>query len=499
MDARLIGRLKSLFDLYSPSLASRTVVLATMALGVFLLARSAASGSAIGALPFVLLVWANHERFLTTLDGLFERHGWFVIAVPLSVFVARMIMQPPAATDDLLRHIASAFWPGGYRDMYVHTSLPPAELYPLFDAFVGWLARLFGAAQAMWIMQAIAFSAFVLVFIVAARRLLGGNPATAILTLVALALVLSIMVGRLSLARPEILLTVWAIGAILVQSSLGLVMWIAVGAVLGFGYWLAPIYFPAVLLLKLSWRGRALALLVLGLLWAAFWLSITGGDSVAAMAWTLERVADRIPGIAVSENASVLNVLFAPAMLALGLGALWALRQPATDRRLLWLAAYFLLANQARYGGIIAPLLALAILSGLKGVVWPLAVPIRSAVVLFGAAWFSLMSNGIPRYAELPKFVLPEGAVVLTGFSRATYSTLFVNPGRIQVAPAFEIGAASETVQHLVKDLSAGRLDCTKLDGLGFTHLIEERLAGRTAACLELEATQGGWRLWRIR
>lgn len=498
MSSTPLARLRSLLDIYSPSPVSRGVVLATMALGVVLLARSLSTGSAIGAAPFIVLVWANHERFLATLDGLFQRHGWFVLAVPLSVFSAKLLMVPPTASDDLLRHIASAFWPGGYPEMYVHTALPPAELYPAFDWFVGGLALAIGPAPAMWLMQALAFGSFVWVFLCAARRLMADHPAAPVFTLVALVLVLEIMVGRLMLARPEIFMTGWAMAALLVKGRGGLAAWIVTGLALGSAYWLAPLYFPVVLLLGMSWRGRLVAFAVLLAAWAAIWLAMTGGAILEAVFWTFAQVANRIPGVAVSENASIFNLLLAPQMLALAFGSAWAATKPAADNRLLWLALYFLLSNQARYGGIVAPLLALHILSALRAVSFPLAAPWRSVVVGLAAVSLSLLSNGIPRYQSLPRFDVPAGSVVLTGFSEATYATLFANPGKARVAPAFEIGAASARVQALVLGLSQGALDCGALEGLGFTHLIESTLSGGALPCLSLQATQGAWRLWRV-
>lgn len=494
-----LTRLRSLFDMYSPSPVSRVVVLATMALGVVLLAGAVSTGSGIGALPFLLLVWANHERFLATLDGLFERHGWFVLAVPLGVFVAKMLMVPPTASDDLLRHIASAFWPGGYADMYVHTALPPVELYPAFDWFVGGLARSLGPAPTMWLMQALAFGTFVWVFVAAARCLLDGHPAASVLALVALVLVLEIMWQRLMLARPEIFMTSWVLAALLVRGRIGLFAWVVAGLGLSSAYWLAPLYFPIAFLLSVSWRARIsnFALLTTG--WAAIWFFMTGGAVVDGIYWTFSQVANRIPGMVVLENVSIFNVLLVPQMLALAFGSAWAFRRPAAKDGLLWLGIYFMLSNQARYGGIVAPLLALHLLSALRVIPIPLPMPLRPVVVALAAVSLAMMSNEIPRYEGLPKFVVPEASVVLTGFSEATYSTLFVNPGAVRVAPGFEIGASTVPVQELVQGLIHGKLDCASLDGLGFTHLIENTLSAAALPCLSLEATQAGWRLWRVR
>ena len=99
---------------------------------------------------------------------------------------------------------------------------------------------------------------------------------------------------------------------------------------------------------------------------------------------------------------------------------------------------------------------------------------------------------------DLPRFRLPAGAVVLTGFREPTYSTLFANPGTVRVAPAMEIGWLEPGLQRVVANLGRGELDCDSLRLYAFSHLIESTLSGSTPTCLSLEATQGPWRLWRF-
>jgi len=494
-----LGRLRFLLDIYSPNPISRSTVLATMAIGVYLLGRGVATGTAIGAVPFLLLLWANHQRFLATVEDLLARHAWLVLAVPLAVFVSKFITAPPTASDDLLRHIVSAFWPGGYADMYVYTALPPVELYPTFDWLAGGLGILIGPVRAMWTIQALAVIGFVAVFVLAARRLLDGNLMSAVLALVALLLVLQIMGSRLFLARPEIFMTIWVFAALLVNTGWGIAVWCAAGLALGSGYWLAALYFPAAVLLPFGIRRRFLVFGMMTLSWTAMWWWLTDGRLVQAIAWTLEQVANRVPGITISENTGILNVLLMPQFLLLAIGSTWAASQPGVNNRLLLLAGYFLLSNQARYGGVIAPLFALHALSALarQPLRWP---PVsRSVAVAVGAAALSLLSNDVPRYGQLPRFVLPEGAVVLTGLSGASYGTTFANPGRVRVAPAFEIGALAPDLQRIVRDLDQGELDCGALRRFAdFTHLIEPSLFGAVRPCLRLEETRQGWRLWRI-
>jgi len=497
MGAASLRRIRSLLDIYSPRPLNRFAVIGLMALGAWLLVRGAPARSTVGAIPFVVLIWANHDRFFATVEQLLERHAWLVLAVPLLVYAVPLIAMPPTASDDLLRDIGQAFWPGGYRDMYVHTALPPVELYPAFDWVMGALAKWIGAPGAMWTAQAVACAGFVLVFALAARRLLHGQPMWAVLTLAALVLVLQLISGRLSLARPEIFMTIWALSALLARGPATTAAWAVAGVALGSGYWLAPLYYPAALLLPGAARARALVFAAMCLCWIALWWWMTDGQLVAAMRWTLEQVGNRIPGLGVLENESVVNVLLAPQMLALVFASVWASRHGG-DARLLLLAGFFLLSNQARYGGIVAPLFALYALSAAPRLRlhWPGAS--RSMAVALGSVCLAWLSAGWPRYGDLPDFALPAGAVVLTGFNQANYSIPFANPGAVRVSPAFEVGAAEPAVQRLVLGLARGGLDCAGLEGLGFTHLVENSLRGSPPPCLKLAATKDGWRLWRI-
>lgn len=498
MNRSALSVVRSLLDIYSSRASSRLVVLATMGTGFYLLVRGGSTGSPMGAIPFLVLLWANHQRFLDTVESLLARRGWLVLAVPLLVFASKFLLAPPVASDDLLRHLVSRFWPGGYAEMYVYASLPPFELYPAFDWLAGSLALTIGPAPAMWVFQAAAVGGFVVVFSTVGRRLTGDSPMRAVLVLVALVLVLQIMGSRLFLARPEIFMTIWALAAPLAKRRPAVAAWCVTGLALGAGYWLAVLYFPAAILLALGARRRLVLFAGLTLSWFVLWWWMTDGRLVEALMWTFEQVGRREPGIAISENASILNVVLMPQFQALFIGAAWAWSRGGGRTGFLLLAGYFLLSNQARYGGIVAPLLALYVLSGLddRQFRWPRYS--RSVATALGAMALSVLSNGVPRLAHLPQFALSEGAVVLTGLVGGSYSTTFANPGKVRVAPPFEIGALAPDVQRLVRDLDRGRLDCGALRRYAFTHVIEPTLSGPVPPCLRLEETRLGWRLWRV-
>lgn len=497
---RAASAVRSALDIYSARALPRVLAIALLLLGVWLLARGAATGSALGALPLLLLVWANHPRFSQTVIDLVESRPWLVLAVPLAALAARAAHPAPWASDDLLRHLAQAFWPDGYRGMYLHTSLPPADLYPAFDLLAGGLARSLGPYPAMWTMQALAWIAFVTVFVAAARRMLGGarDARARTLTLIALTAVLVVISQRLFLARPEVFLTIWAIAALIPSGVAGAIAWVAAGLLLSSGYWLSALYFPAALMLALPWRARAFAFAALVAGWAALWWWLTDGEPLAAIAWTLEQVANRIDGMAVSENRSILNLLFAPAMLALIVAGVWAWRVPGSKRAVLALAALFVATAQARYGTVIAPLLALFVLSALRSRIAALPAGAPIVAVLLASAVFAQLATGFPRMAAQPRFELPRGATVLTAFDAASYATLIANPGSVRVAPAFEIGASTAPLQRLVLGLAHGRIDCATVRSLGFSHVIEQSLRGDPPQCLSLRATRAGWRLWTV-
>jgi hypothetical protein len=363
---------------------------------------------------------------------------------------------------------------------------------------VGNLAASLGFAPTMWIMQALALLSFICVFLSASRRMDGGHPLGMAMAVLGICVVLLTVGGRFMLARPEVFLLIWALAACAVRTIRGVLIWTMAGALMSTGYWLAPICFPAVLLLPLSMRRRAGVFALLLASWAGFWWITTDGMFALHFLKALTMTANRIPGMSVGENQSLFAILLDPWGLAVVLGTVLAARSSTADHRLAWLAAYFALSNQIRYLGVIVPLLVLYGLSALFAARVRLTPLKRSMATSLAVAGVCTFSSSMPSYAELPLFRLPEGAVVLTGFQDSTYSTLFANPGRVRVAPAMEIGWLASPLQEVVLELSRGSLTCAALDGFGFTHLVESSLSGPAPACLELTEVHGKWRLWRL-
>lgn len=456
------------------------------------------SGRVEGLLAYAIIVWSNPGHWIRLLSGVLDRWPGIAIALPMMVVAIGVAQMMPFPIDDLLRHIARSAWPNGYVDMYVHTSLPPFELYPTFDRLVGAMAHLVGPMAAARMLMVLAWGLFVVVFLCAARRSIGSRADWAFWASGAMILVLAEVGVRLTLARPEIFVGIWALCALCVRGPLGIVVWALAGVMLGTGYWLSPIYFVLAAMLPGSWRRRLLVFGVMCLAWLGLWFAITGDYRFENYRWAATVLTDRHPELSVGENASIVKALGHPWMLAVFVGVVWAWRRPGADNRMLMLSAFFACSNQLRYVSMIAPLLALYVLGAISRRMPPLSM--RQRVVSLAALLFAapIVGNWLPRLSQMPRFDLPRGAVVFTAFGPATYSTLFFNAGKARVAPGFEVGAASPRVQQLVLELTRGKADCGELASLGFTHLVESTLGGRPPSCLELLEVQAGWRLWRV-
>lgn len=489
------GALRRLLDTSAGDLRATTLAMLLAALGVVLVFV----GRLEGLLAFVPIIWANPERWTRLAAAGLERWPALVIGLPLTVVAITLVATRPFPVDDLLRHVARSAWPNGYADMYVHTSVPPVDLYPAFDRAAGALSAALGPMGAVWVIQGLCWTLFTIVFVKVALRSIGDRADAWYWVAGALLLTLSGLGFRLTLARPEMFLSIWAMSALLVRSRAGTGAWVLGGLLVGTGYWLSPIYFTFAAALPGSWRRRSVLFAGMCVAWLALWLAITGDLRLEGYRWAADVLRARHPEMTVTENASIVSALGFPWVLALLAGAGWAWRRPGTDVRLLGLVAFFALSNQIRYLSPIAPLLAFYILGAL-GRAAPVMVA-RPRVAALAALVFAApaVASSLPRLAQLPRFQLPGGAVVFTEFGPATYATLFFNAGRVRVTPGFEVGAADPRVQQLVVDMRRGNTDCAALRSLGFTHFVDDSLEGTPQPCLELVEVQQNWRLWRVR
>lgn len=497
-----LAGVRRVFSIYEDAPYRNAGAFVLFACGLALLALL----SPTALLPFLILVWANADRLALRVDGLLQAAPWLLLALPAAAIVVRLAFQPPAASDDLLRHIASAFWPGGYRDMYVHTGLPPHPLYPGFDALLGAVAHRIGLPATMWLAQAAAFALYSFAVIGAGLRVLAGREDRWFWVTAGWLLLVYLLALRLSLARPEVFMAAWAVAAVIPRRRVGIAAWVLGGLALGTAYWLAPIYYVAAFLLKVTIPVRLGIVAALGLSWVLLWQWMTGGELPATMAWPLQAVAGRLPELSVGENVSIFAMVAAPEFVLLAAGAIWALARGTAETRFVLMAGFFMLANQIRYANVVAAMLMLCLFSGIAAVRrdsaavpevarTPASRAMLAAVLLFLALG---VPAKVPKWDDLARFDLPRGSVVLAGNMPPMYAMLFQNPGKIRITPGFEVGAARPEIQRAILDLGSGRLDCEAVLGLGFTHLVENSFQGIPAPCMRIDATRKGWRLWRL-
>ncbi|KWU26326.1 hypothetical protein [Burkholderia cenocepacia] len=428
-------------------------------------------------------------------ESLRSESGAIGAGLAVMLLIGFCCITPPGAPDDALRDIASAAYGFDYHRMYPHADIQRYNAYLAFDHLLALLSHAVGAQGALHVVQGFCMVAFLALFVLMARRISPVLRAEHY-ALIALAFATPLS-ARIFLARPEVILTVWGLFAAVCTRRWHVALWVAVGALLTTGYWLAALYFPFAVLLPSRFRTK----LLLGMLltgWSfGFWHLASHGtyiDSLSLLSsWPKNRVA------VVQETGSFLVLLLNPYVVALVLLAgvsCTARRLGARDLQVLLLVAYFCLSGMVRYAAVwtgllvflALPLLELRRVENLWLRAGLLFFPFYCAAACFGSA--------VP-FSTLPSFSYPAGSYVLTGFNAATFATPFFNPGTVSVAPSMELGANTRAVQTLATGLSEGTLDCNKLLAESFTHVVENRLRS-VPACLRLEGVQGAWRQWQV-
>lgn len=396
-------------------------------------------------------------------------------------------------TDDLLRHLSA--WQLGfdYRTQYPWSQLPAANLWIGFDAGLGWLQQIGVPKGAL--LQWLPGLALVLAGVAIhgsltrapfARRV----PAELVLSLALLGLLL--VAPRALLARPEIFITLFAATAWWCRTRTQALVWATGFLALTPVYWLGWAYAPFVLVARgiSSLQRVALAgLLMAGHL--AFW-QVYSGDYPGLLTWLASTLS--VPAI---ENRSLVTALVD--WPRLGFAVLMAAATGACFRggllraRRHWpvflLFGWLLLPNQIRYQAA----LALAALPWLlqRVAVWlrfrRQRVPMLLILALTGLTVVLL----VPQSEPAPHFGLSAKARV---YSEQPYATVFYGAPGIAVEPSFAMGATRPAYRQL---LHKGAFDCARAAAGGFTHLVEKSLS-QVPACLQLEAVDGPWRLWRM-
>ncbi|MET0332768.1 MAG: hypothetical protein ABW190_00735 [Rhizobacter sp.] len=405
--------------------------------------------------------------------------------------------------DDVLRHFTA--WRHGhdYHRIYAHIDprFPHESMWFGYEWLIGWLHRGLGLQLAIPVLQCLVYAAAAYsLWRVSLVLVPDRDDAWTWRLVVVAALLLTQLIYRIGIIRPEVVFTIWAMSALWMRPW----AWLALGMLLQPLYWLALVYVPAAMLLQAPWRvriGCALAVAATGLV---FWLGYAGSAWLEFFwlvgDWMRLRLAP------VGENESIFLALWMPVFVATLLLLVWRGQpQLRRDAPVLALLAWFLLPGQIRYLALVHLLMVVllarsVVLPRLNAVsqlaLWALVLAASAYGVAASGKLSSSFAKGLPHFKTLP-----SDAQLLTPFDQTTFLMPAEHPG-IRSAPAMELGATLQPVQALAVTLSGqGRtteLDCKALQGFGFTHVVEKKMPA-TAPCLVLQEISNGWRLWSVR
>lgn len=454
----------------------------------------------IGALA-VLIYGYRSTLALHSSEYLKQYQVHIALLLPALVFIGIAFQIQPMASDDLLRDlIIGRHYNYDYSKLYPISQLPKFSMWWGFDHFLAWIQNYMSANVAMWLLQAVLYIGISLIVAKVSMSILSERADKVYWAGMAVAITIYLSVGRIALARPEIILAVWLLSAALLRSNRNIIVWLIGGGALCSTYWLAFLYFPAVILIKTSLKNKTKLLAALVSIHLAFWLGMFGADYIQALAWLPQVLANQIT--IVGENAGFEILIGNP--LILSLIALIAIGLFRNLTRQSWgyaaILCYFIFSNQVRYIGTIAPLMALLVLQ-----LWKHKLPKLNAAGMTIAACLCFFLQiesvqSVPSLKNAPNFTLPPTARVMTAYDLATYAVPYSNPG-IQIEPSYAFGAAPKALQQLALDIGGKgeQPSCTVLIENRFTHVIEQTMNDNIPTCLELVAVNKKWRLWHVR
>jgi len=453
----------------------------------------------IGALT--ILLYGYRRKWQEQVSDFVASNGILLsILLPMAGFLALAATIDPTARDDLLRDlIVGQYYQYDYRKLYPISALPSFDLWWGFDHSLNWMQRFVSRTVVMWLLQVGILIGLSAIIARSVLLTLDGRADKAYWAGIAVSVALYLCVGRIALARPEIILSVWAISAVLVRRGTHVFVWTLVGVLLATAYWLAFLYFIAALLFSSPFKQKLISLCVLVIAHAAFWLLMFGEQYTQALLWLPQVLHNQITVI--GENVGMEVLLGNPAVLGLlGLVAIGLFTQ--RSRHLLWMTTvlcFFVLSNQVRYIGIIAPLLILLCIA-----LWKDRLPHLTTIGRIAAIGLCFVTqlqaaSTLPPRKDAPHFSLPSNARVITAFGQATYTVPFDNPG-IQIEPSYAFGAAPKDLQQLSMDIGGhgATPDCATVRKYRFTHVVEQTMTS-IPSCFELIEVNKKWRLWHVR
>lgn len=404
--------------------------------------------------------------------------------------------------DDVLRHFGAWRHDYDYHRLYVHLDprFPHESMWIGYEWLIGWLHRALGLQLAIlalqWTIYALAaYSLWRTALVLIPDREDAWTWRLAVVSV----LLLTQLIFRIAMARPEALFAIWAMSALWMRPWL----WVTLGVLMQPLYWLGAVYAPAAILLRASWRVRIACVAAPMLAAAGFWFSYAGWAWPQFYWLSFDWIRLRLAPV--GENESILLALLIPGFTATLLLLLWRGKlELQRDWPLLALLGWFLLPGQIRYLSTVHAWLVVLVVrsvplprltAGGQLAVWVAVIASSTYGVAASGKLTSSYTDGLPHFKTLE-----SNAQVLTGFDQATYFLPTAHPG-IRSAPAMELGATIQPVQAQAVALGgAGNetLDCRAIQNFGFTHVVEKRMPS-AVPCLQLQEISNGWRLWRVK
>lgn len=448
---------------------------------------------------FILVTFISIYKYriswATQISQEFSNYKWWYFGFPVFAFLIGYLNAFPFVQDDLMRHVVSHQFAYDYRTIYAHSSLLPSFNFWIgFEVFAGQFYQLLGPEYSVRAIQAIGAILFYVSLFFALNKILKPRADkwlwfTIIFTLCAGPL------SRVFYGRPDIFFSAWLLSAVFLRPAI----WLAIGIALSPTYAFGILYAPAAILIDTSWRNKIICGALFALSCVIFWYFYTNGEwlHISELVSTLTK--NRTVEIAeLGNGAMIIMSKFVCALLIMLFYFLYKATFKLNPQALPFflLLAYFLLPNYIRFILPIVTLLAL-----LCAIYIPQNIKINAGWSLLIFVFASLsISKAIPHmsYNKLPKFKIPENAVVLTQFDEGIYSAILHNP-HVKFSPAMDIGFTDKPVQDLISNMHIkNTLNCDQLKRFSFTH-IQENVLHNIPPCLRLYQIDGDWRLWEIK
>jgi hypothetical protein len=416
------------------------------------------------------------------------------VALSLAVFCGMCLLQilraAPFPQNDLLRDVVAYAWGFDYRKLYAwSTSLPTFDPYLEFDWISGWVSRWTSPVFTAHLAQVVGLVAYCFALVTGLRNTENRLLRSAVALLVVLG---TLATGRLVDGRPEIVATVWLLAA----ASLRPVVWVLLGLLLAPAYWLLPVYAVGGMLLDARWRTRLASSAVAASGSTLFWLAYAGRDWIRHTVEIPHMAAHRVS--AVPEAEPVWQLIHHPGtwillvLLVMTVGVHRRhLREPG------WLVPIlvFLAIGSVRHVLVLAPLLTL----------WALRQSWSAPRANVGYGLFLLsVVSGLLAMSQLspdggiPRFQLPAGSAILTGYNQGVFSLPFYNPGTVSVAPSIESAWDGEATRSLATAVDKGSLSCAQLADTPFRFVLSNARFQLSGACFHLVDSRTKWNLWRV-